>query len=91
MAYKWQEGLRPVWVRWVDSMGRGHWSNKDDIKEDFVSRRNMECYSAGFLLDNNEDSVVIIQSIGFSEYANTLKIPKVAIKEMRFLQFKGRK
>ena len=74
--------MKPVRVRWYDSIGMSGWNKSKDV-DDFAKDRSEIMESVGFLYKKNRDCVILVQSIhAFEENTNLgepLKIPKVSV------------
>lgn len=74
------------YVAWVDSLGSSGWEPMADARD----ARPMRIFTVGFVLDEGDDYVTILQSYderktGRPHCDNYICIPKVAITEMRTL------
>lgn len=73
-------------ILWVDSVGASHWEKKY-----YLDDASMHCRSVGFLVSENEDSIVVSCSLGFCGDCNApLKIPKVSIVSFYTIEFPAR-
>ena len=74
--------MKPVRVRWYDSIAMSGWNKRRDV-DDFAKDRSEIMESVGFLYKNNKDCIILVQSIhAFEENANLgepLKIPRVSV------------
>lgn len=73
-----------VWIQWEDSMAQSGWMGIDETDIDKVS---MICYSCGFFIQENKDSIVFSGSItprdcGDHSIDGWMKIPKIAIQKI---------
>lgn len=76
--------MKILLIEWVDSSVTGGWRNKREIRAKPAS-----CYSVGMALIANEEVITLVLSgSGDDEYADTMTIPKVAIKRIRELKVK---
>ena len=73
-------------ITWLDSLGGVSWEPLEDIR----AYRPLEIHTAGFVIDESDEHVTILQS--YDERANgkphgdhVICIPKFAIREMRTL------
>ena len=80
---------RVVVVSWVDSEHHSDWDNLSEVLE---SQGSLECLSAGFVIADNEDRIILATSISADAEENEeqvsayITIPKRAIlwvKELR--------
>ena len=74
-------------VEWIDSMGGSNWTPLEDVR----TTRPMHIYTAGFVADEDDDYVTILQSFderkdGRPHGDNYICIPKFAIKSSRTLE-----
>ena len=70
--------FRLVRVDWIDSQGKDGWNSLSSIKE----RCSLQCFSAGWLVSEDADSVVIVPHFGHECGMGDLRIPKVSITSM---------
>jgi excisionase family DNA binding protein len=82
--------MRRVEVRWLDSCAYGRWEPVENVR----GAKAAACISIGFLADENEEAITIVQSIAAdendSEYGQPLTIPRSAIVgELRTLHAGG--
>ena len=73
--------MKPVKVRWIDSMSSGGWQSKGDWKP-----ANMEVVSVGFLFKDLDDRIVLCQGETEFGIGEVMEIPKFAITSMRYLK-----
>lgn len=78
-----EKEIRPVRVEWVDSMGTAGWRD--------YSPADLRCTSVGILVDQNDERVVIANSVahanqGTGYYHDVLEIPRAAVKRIRRLK-----
>ena len=73
--------MQAVLVKWVDSTGDGHWQDMDVAK----LAQPHEVTTLGFLLDDSETHITIIQSFSDVQRSidNLICIPKVAVVNVR--------
>ena len=73
-----------VKVKWIDSCPLHGWNSKESFAN-FCEEANYECLSVGLLVFEDDNFIVLLQTIGIYQVSETMKIPKVAIKEMHKL------
>lgn len=72
-------------VTWVDaSMGSLHWCEGEI--PDAPTKRSNVVESAGFMAHQNNDWVVLVQTISEGWHANSIEIPVGMIKEIKVIQ-----
>lgn len=76
--------LEIVHVEWVDSMSIHKWNFHDKV-DDFAKSKHSPCHSSGFLIYENDEQVVLAQSICEDCKADAIKIPKVAVLNIKRL------
>lgn len=80
--------LKMVLVEWIDSSANGRWLTHEAMSTLVLSK----CITIGYLMHEDEEKVVVAQSIDISEvppnFNNTMMIPKVAITKQSFLRRK---
>lgn len=81
-----QSALSPVKVIWVDSHCWPTWEDAQEISKTAASA-SLKCMSVGMLVSDEEDRIVITQSVSFDgpdvrNMANTLAIPKSCIQKI---------
>ena len=78
--------MKPVYVRWVDSGRSDGWESPEDAlkkaKED-----DMTCESIAWLVGEDKDWILLSSSKHEGEVLSLLQIPRVAVKEIRTVQF----
>lgn len=73
-----------VEIKWLDSKGvTSDWEFKDDVKP--MTPCNVT--SVGFLYDDNDECVTLLQSEAEKQILGRLTIPKVCIVSIRTLKF----
>lgn len=66
-----------VLVDWVDSTGRGEWHEPDEASELLTK---MGCQSAGFLIEDKPEGIVIaLGHGGLGQVLDSMAIPRAAI------------
>jgi hypothetical protein len=79
-------------VSWVDSEHHSDWDNLSEVLE---SQGSLECLSAGFIIADKEDRIVLATSISADADENEeqvsayITIPKRAILEVKELKYKA--
>ncbi len=80
------------YVEWVDSAGISRWQDLATLRKS----RPSKCMSVGFVLDEGDDFVNLVQSLDPPLHGddsdngdNTICIPKVAITKMTTLRKAG--
>ena len=69
-----------VYVEWMDSFGRSGWAPLESLR----AERPSKVVSVGFVLRENDEAVLIVQSLSDHDNGdNSIVIPKVAITKMR--------
>lgn len=64
-------------VHWLDAMMVGHWQEgTPDPREDLA------VYSAGFLLHEDDERIVLVQSLTDGSYGNELQIPRGMVRSI---------
>ena len=84
------EDLTVVYVEWIDStsMGDGKWIDIENVDYDPEEDQALTCYTAGFLANETETELRIIQSChngGRLHICSLLIIPKVAVLNIQYL------
>ena len=75
--------MQVIEIEWLDSQGFSEWQSKE-VMEDWSD--SLVCHSVGYLLRQDENRVVIIQSESFTSYGEGLMIPKISIVKMNVLR-----
>ena len=83
------EDLKPVKVTWIDSCASNVWTYIDEEPS-----HNMQCESIGYLIRENNEEVLIALNVGLtnkvsteiSQYGCSICIPRVAVKEIKYLE-----
>lgn len=74
-------GIQIIQVKWVDSESNGHpWLDRSALVE-WINEPDLICHSAGFLLHENEEHILLALSVTDDQVGLCLKIPQVAILE----------
>lgn len=87
MTAEWMPDTQNAWrveVHWEDSTipHRG-WR---EVKEILADRKAVRCMSVGFVLADDEQGMVLTNSIHGSEAAGVVMIPRSAIRKVRKLR-----
>ena len=68
-----------VYIEWDDAASRGGWEFRDE-----VANKPYRCRSAGFLVSETKDSVVIVTNISCNgKCSEAMQIPKGMIRRRR--------
>ena len=67
-----------VEVRWIDSIGTGHWGSKPETK--------MECVTVGLLVERRKDRIVLAMSRSHYGDGHHWEIPACSIRRVRRLK-----
>lgn len=78
--------LKPVFVKWRDSMGSPRWHARRDFEEWACDPGDMRAESVGFLAYEDDECIVLVQSVNPFAVADGLKIPRTAIRAIRRLK-----
>ena len=75
-------------IEWLDSMGDHGW---EPVERQVKELRPMHIYTAGFVLDEGEDYLTVVQSYderasGQPHCDNVISIPKVAVLSSRTIE-----
>jgi hypothetical protein len=72
-------------VRWLDSasINGGMWVSPDDIAPDAMSENGLTQATVGFVHDESDDVLLLVQSVGSDQLGAALAIPKRAIVERK--------
>jgi hypothetical protein len=73
----------PVFIRWVDSakLGETNWT----LIESFTPIGETICESLGWIIHEDLEQVFIAGHISEEEYGGIWQIPRVAIKDLKYL------
>ena len=74
-----------VYISWVDSRGIDGWRTTDDIDELLDKPDRLDIGSIGWLYEEREDWVTIVQNHGPGQAMGIITIPRIAIKTMQTL------
>lgn len=79
-----EKNVRIVYVRWVDSIRSGGsiWTDMETAEAGHLAI----CESAGFLIQETADSLLIASHMGEGSISGDIRIPKVAIKKRKWLK-----
>ncbi len=78
----WPDPMKTVEVEWLDSRSHGGWSTVELYMQRMLDG-GLACKSSGYLLDQNDERVVILQSQAESgSITDAIQIPRVAITKM---------
>jgi hypothetical protein len=77
--------MKIVWVKWLDSMSHGgaRWHSQEEFEP--MAVEDMTCESSGFLVDESDHAITIVQSINSEEWHSEFVIPKGCIVKMKEL------
>lgn len=66
-------------IEWIDAQGDGGWASK----EYYESLGATSCYSVGFFLCEDQDSITLVQSLdpANGNVSESVSIPKVCIRQ----------
>ena len=79
------DGLAFVSVKWLDaSMGNPHWQS-GELPEVPTDTANV-MLSAGFLAQDTDAWVVLVQTVGEGCFANSIEIPRGMIIEIKTIE-----
>ena len=80
MAEEWNADVLPVLrVDWIDADSpAGHWLTDDDFQE-WVESDTCICSTVGFLVHEDDEVLILLQSGHRDGRAGAFRIPKVAI------------
>lgn len=80
-----KEHLKITEVHWVDSIAGSGWK----LTEDYERENAADCFTIGILIDDGEESVTLVQNIGFEpeQFNNTITIPKCAVKSINIREY----
>lgn len=79
--------VRPVYVVWEDIETRGSgndWSDPDDL-EDWVTEKCPIFHTVGSLIHEDDNYIIVAETLGEHDCSSMTKIPKGCIKRMDFL------
>ena len=72
-------------VTWLDAMMQGHWNEgAPNPKSDLL------VFSAGFLIYEDKERIVLVQSLTDGSYGNELQIPRGMVKEIARVKYSKR-
>lgn len=79
-----EKNVRIIYVEWVDSIRSGGnvWTDMEAAEASKLA----VCESAGFLIQETADSLLIAGHRGEGSVSGDIRIPKVAIKKRRWLK-----
>ena len=69
-----------ILIEWVDSVRAFDWTLIEDVND-----KSLDCISVGFLLNETEEHVTIVQNYGIEpkQVCNLITIPKCSIKSIK--------
>jgi aryl-phospho-beta-D-glucosidase BglC (GH1 family) len=81
-----RETLRMVWVKWIDAVveTNEHWIWRNSWRPRDAG--GLECHSIGYLIHDDEQSVVLAQSINDGAMDNLITLPRGMVLEMKELK-----
>ena len=78
------KNVRIIYVEWVDSIRSGGnvWTDMEAAEQGKLAT----CKSAGFLIQETDDSLLVAGHFGEGSISGDIRIPKVAIKKRKWLK-----
>lgn len=73
--------MKIIAVEWVDSSSMSGWVKRNELCCD-----SLIITSVGYLIEENDDNIVITSSYNVDEYISPLTIPKCSIIKRRFIK-----
>jgi hypothetical protein len=70
-----------VIVTWQDAHMQGHWENELPAADD-----DMSIYSAGWLMFDGPDRMILAQSLGDENFGNCITIPRAMITAVQRIE-----
>ena len=82
--------LQQVYVRWIDSTTECNsaWNNREEVLKECkaLTEKDLLCKTAGFLLIESDDHIVVTMNYHETEVGPYLIIPRCCILEMRITE-----
>jgi len=79
------DSLRPVYIRWRDTSSHPGWYDRAEYLE-AARAPVMLMHTVGWLILENDECIVIAQSISEDKAGELLKIPREAIRHQEAIQ-----
>lgn len=87
-----RDQFRKIWVEWIDSTSYANrWFLREEL-ESILEQANMKCESIGYLLDEDDERIVIVNHLAYGDHGGIhevhgpMLIPIVAITDWEWLE-----
>ena len=77
--------MKPVEVIWTDIEYRGGWNSQKKMDKFITEAKNRTVHQVGFLYEDDEEQIVLVDSIAGDEFGTIHVIPRWCIKSIREL------